>query len=85
MLSPGQAAGTHPDDASANFTDSMKEEAARGLATQQVSQGSATPGAGVAELGTAPNCVAAPSEAPLSPSVFVPLEQPPGPQGEWGR
>ncbi|XP_066180936.1 myomegalin isoform X3 [Sylvia atricapilla] len=30
----GQAAGTHTD-ASTNFTDSMKEEAARGLATQQ--------------------------------------------------
>ncbi|XP_017585163.1 PREDICTED: myomegalin isoform X11 [Corvus brachyrhynchos] len=31
----GQAAGTHTDDASTNFTDSMKEEAARGLAIQQ--------------------------------------------------
>ncbi|XP_041276074.1 myomegalin-like isoform X8 [Onychostruthus taczanowskii] len=30
----GQAAGTH-SDASTNFTDSMKEEAARGLASQQ--------------------------------------------------
>lgn len=41
----GQAAGTHID-ASTNFTDSMKEEAARGLATQRVSRGSATPGTG---------------------------------------
>uniref|UniRef100_U3JMD4 Uncharacterized protein n=1 Tax=Ficedula albicollis TaxID=59894 RepID=U3JMD4_FICAL len=40
----GRVAGTHCD-ASTNFTDSMKEEAARGLAAQQVSRGSATPGA----------------------------------------
>lgn len=79
----GQAAGTHTD-ASTNFTDSMKEEAARGLATQQVSRGSATPGTGVTELGIAPppNCVLASSETTLSPSVFVPLEQPLGPQGK---
>lgn len=83
----GQAAGTHTDDASTNFTDSMKEEAARGLATQQVSQGSATPGTEVAELGTAPlpNCIPAPSETSPSPSVFVPLEQAPGPQGKRGH
>lgn len=82
----GQAAGTLTD-ASANFTDSMKEEAARGLAAQQVSRGSATPGTGLAEPGFAPppNCVPAPWETSLSPSVFVPLEQPPGPQRKWGH
>lgn len=82
----GEAAGTLTD-ASANFTDSMKEEAARGLAAQQVSRGSATPGTGLVEPGFAPppNCVPAPWETSLSPSVFVPLEQPPGPQRKWGH
>lgn len=71
----GQATGTDADDASANFTNSIKEEAAHGVATQHVSQGSTALGTGVAELGTAP----LPSETSLSPSVFVPLEQTPGP------
>ncbi|XP_066048123.1 myomegalin isoform X2 [Chamaea fasciata] len=48
----GQAAGTHTD-ASTNFTDSMKEEAARGLATQQ-SNPRARKENGGAERSTAP-------------------------------
>lgn len=77
----GQATGTDTDDGSNNFTDNIKEEAAHGVATQHVSQGSVAPGARVAELGTAPvlDSVLATSETPLSPSVFVPLEQPPDP------
>lgn len=64
----GQAAGTHTD-ASNNFTDSMKEEAARGLAAQQVSRGSATPGTAVEEPGFAlpPNCFPALRKRPCHP------------------
>ena len=77
----GQATGTDADDASTNFTGSVKEEAAHGVATQHVSQGSAAAGTGVAELGAAPlpDRVLASLETSLSPSVFVPLEQPPDP------
>ncbi|XP_068055355.1 myomegalin isoform X12 [Anomalospiza imberbis] len=48
----GQPTGTHTD-ASTNFTDSMKEEAARGLATQQ-SNPRARKGNGGTERSTAP-------------------------------
>lgn len=60
----GQATGIDADDASTNLTDSIKEEAAHGVATQHVSQGSVAPGTGVAELGT----------VPLPDRVLAPLE-----------
>lgn len=76
-----QATAVDVDDASTNFTDSIKDEAAHGVATPHVSQGSVAPGTGVAELGTAPlpDRVLAPSGMSLSHSVFVPLEWPLGP------
>lgn len=74
----GQATDT--DDT--NFTHNIKEEAAHGVATQHVSQGSVAVGARVAECGTGGTApvldgVLTPSETSLSPSAFVPLEQSP--------
>lgn len=66
----GQAAGTH-SDASTNFTDSMKEEAARGLATQQVSRGSAGNRGGGNRGGGAGHCATA--RLPPSPFGNVPV------------
>lgn len=70
----GQTTGPDADSTGTNFTDSIKEEAAPGVAAHHVSQGSVAEGTGAAELGTAPLL-----DCPCSPCAFVLLELPPGP------
>lgn len=81
----GQATGTEAENASTNFTHSIKEEAAHGAATQHVSQGSKAPGTGTAELGTAllPCRVLAPSGTSPSPCL-CPSRAAPGPLRKAG-
>lgn len=72
----GQAVGTDVDDASTDFASGIEEEVARSAATQHVSWGVQHREEG--PWGRASRC------AP-SPSASVPLEQPPGHQGEQGQ
>uniref|UniRef100_A0A8B9M3M0 Phosphodiesterase 4D interacting protein n=1 Tax=Accipiter nisus TaxID=211598 RepID=A0A8B9M3M0_9AVES len=82
----GQATGTDADDASTNFTDSIKEEAAHGVATQHVSQGSMVLATAAAELGTAPlpDCVLVPSEMSPVTLCLCPSRAAPGPLRKAG-
>lgn len=82
----GQATGTDADDASTNFTDSIKEEAAHGVATQHVSQGSVVLAIAAAELGTAPlpDCVLVPSEMSPVTLCLCPSRAAPGPLRKAG-